>query len=244
MTGLPPTQDEVDAFLRDKSANAWEKVVDRLLASPRYGERWGRHWLDVARYAEDDVRGLDPKQRGYMPFSGAFRYRDWVIKAFNTDLPYDRFVTMQLAGDKLPFKDQNERQDNLTATTYLGAGPWVWDQAEPIQGRADERNERVDAVTRGLMGLTVACARCHNHKYDPIPQKDYYKVVSIFANSTYTEYPVVSKVAADAWDKKNLEAAKLRADLKDYTDCSRQTTGRSAFDSDIRLHDCCLECSG
>ena len=123
----------------------------------------------------------------------------------------------QLAGDKLPFKDQNERQDNLTATTYLGAGPWVWDQAEPIQGRADERNERVDAVTRGLMGLTVACARCHNHKYDPIPQKDYYKVVSIFANSTYTEYPVVSKVAVDAWDKKNLEAAKLRADLKDYT---------------------------
>lgn len=217
LTGLPPTQAEVDAFLLDKSPNAWGKVVDRLLASPRYGERWGRHWLDVARYAEDDVRGLDPKQRGYMPFSGAFRYRDWVIKAFNSDLPYDRFVTMQLAGDKLPFKDQNERQDNLTATTYLGAGPWVWDQAEPIQGRADERNERVDAVTRGLLGLTVACARCHNHKYDPIPQKDYYKVVSIFANSTYTEYPVVSKVAAESWDKKNLEAAKLRADLKDYT---------------------------
>ena len=217
LTGLPPTQDEVDVFLRDKSANAWEKVVDRLLASPRYGERWGRHWLDVARYAEDDVRGLDPKGRGYMPFAGAFRYRDWVIKAFNSDVPYDRFVTLQLAGDKLPFKDQAERQDNLTATTYLGAGPWVWDQAEPVQGRADERNERVDAVTRGLLGLTVACARCHNHKYDPIPQKDYYKVVGIFANSTYTEYPVVSKVSADAWDKKNLEAAKLRADLNDYT---------------------------
>jgi hypothetical protein len=108
LTGLPPTQEEVNAFLRDKSANAWEKVLDRLLASPRYGERWGRHWLDVARYAEDDVRGLDPKQRGYMPFPGAFRYRDWVIKAFNADLPYDRFVTMQLAGDKLPFKDQND----------------------------------------------------------------------------------------------------------------------------------------
>jgi mono/diheme cytochrome c family protein len=217
LTGLPPTQEDVDAFLRDKSPNAWEKVVDRLLTSPRYGERWGRHWLDVARYAEDDVRGLDPKGRGYMPFAGAFRYRDWVIKAFNTDIPYDRFITLQVAGDKLPFKDQAERQENLTATTYLGAGPWVWDQAEPIQGRADERNERVDAVTRGLLGLTVACARCHNHKYDPIPQKDYYKVVGIFANSTYTEYPVVSKVAAEAWDKRNLEAAKLRADLKDYT---------------------------
>ena len=123
LTGLPPTQVEVDAFVADRSPNAWGKVIDRLLASPRYGERWGRHWLDVARYAEDDVRGLDPKGRGYMPFAGAFRYRDWVIKAFNDDLPYDRFITMQLAGDKLPFKDQAERQNNLTATTYLGAGP-------------------------------------------------------------------------------------------------------------------------
>ena len=217
LTGLPPSQKEVDAYLSDKSTQAWERVVDRLLASPRYGERWGRHWLDVARYAEDDVRGLDPKRRGYMPFDGAFRYRDWVIKAFNDDIPYDRFVTMQMAGDKLPFKAESERNDNLTATTYLGAGPWVWDQAEPIQGRADERNERVDAVTRGLLGLTVACARCHNHKYDPIAQKDYYKIVSIFANSTYTEYPVVSKAAAAAYDKKNLETSKLRADLQDYT---------------------------
>ena len=217
LIGLPPTQQEVDAFLHDKSPGAWERVVDRLLASPRYGERWGRHWLDVARYAEDDVRGLDPKRRGYMPFDGAYRYRDWVIKAFNEDLPYDRFVTMQLAGDKLPFKSEDEHIDNLTATTYLGAGPWVWDQAEPIQGRADERNERVDAVTRGLLGLTVACARCHNHKYDPIPQRDYYKIVSIFASSNYTEYPVVSKAAAAAYEKKNLEAAKLRADLQDYT---------------------------
>jgi mono/diheme cytochrome c family protein len=217
MTGLPPTQDEVEAFENDKSASAWEKVVDRLLASPRYGERWGRHWLDVARYAEDDVRGLDPKGRGYMPFQGAYRYRDWVIKAFNDDLPYDKFVTMQLAGDKLLYKSESEHKDNLIATTYLGAGPWVWDQAEPIQGRADERNERVDAVTRGLLGLTVACARCHNHKYDPIAQRDYYKVVGIFASSTYTEYPVVSPAAAAAYDKKDLEDAKLRADLADYT---------------------------
>ncbi|KAA6456671.1 DUF1549 domain-containing protein [Acidobacteria bacterium AB60] len=217
LTGLPPTQQEVDAFLHDKSPNAWEKVVDRLLASPRYGERWGRHWLDVARYAEDDVRGLDPKRRGYMPFGGAFRYRDWVIKAFNEDLPYDRFVIMQLAGDKLSYKSEDEHIDNLTATTYLGAGPWVWDQAEPIQGRADERNERVDAVTRGLLGLTVACARCHNHKYDPIPQRDYYKIVSIFASSNYTEYPVVSKAAAAAYERTTLQAATLRADLQDYT---------------------------
>lgn len=217
MTGLPPTQQEVDAFLADRSPNAWAKVVDRLLASPRYGERWGRHWLDVARYAEDDVRGLDPKGRGYMPFAGAYRYRDWVIQAFNTDLPYDQFVRMQLAGDRLPYKTTEQRDQNLTATTYLGAGPWVWDQAEPIQGRADERNERVDAVTRGLLGLTVACARCHNHKYDPISQRDYYRIIGIFANSTYTEYPVVSEAAASAYRKKVLEEAKLRSDLREYT---------------------------
>jgi mono/diheme cytochrome c family protein len=226
LTGLPPTNEEVQAFLNDKSPHAWEKVVDRLLASPRYGERWGRHWLDVARYSEDDVRGLDPKGRGYMPFNGAYRYRDWVVKSFNDDLPFDRFTIMQLAGDKLPFKSPDERNNNLTATTYLGAGPWVWDQAEPIQGRADERNERVDAVTRGMLGLTVGCARCHNHKYDPIAQTDYYRIVSIFANSTYKEYPVESPAAAAAYAKKDLEDAKLHADLRDYTtDLSKQLAG-------------------
>jgi mono/diheme cytochrome c family protein len=217
LTGLPATQAEVDSFLNDKSSNAWEKVIDRLLASPRYGERWGRHWLDVARYAEDDVRGLDPKGRGFMPFQGAWRYRDWVIQSFNDDVPYDKFVTLQLAGDLVPTKSDTERKADLVATTYLGAGPWVWDQAEPIQGRADERNERVDAVTRGLLGLTVACARCHNHKYDPIAQRDYYKIVSIFASSTYKEYPVESPASAEAFDKKNLEAAKLQGNLREYT---------------------------
>ncbi|HUB28953.1 MAG TPA: PSD1 and planctomycete cytochrome C domain-containing protein [Terracidiphilus sp.] len=230
LIGLPPTEEEVEAFERDKSGDAWEKVVDRLLASPRYGERWGRHWLDVARYSEDDVRGLDPKRRGYMPFSGAYRYRDWVIKSFNSDLPYDRFITMQLAGDKLPAKTDAERDDNLTATTYLGAGPWVWDQAEPVQGRADERNERVDAVTRGLLGLTVACARCHNHKYDPIAQRDYYKIVSIFASSTYKDYPVVSAAQSTAYDKKVVEEANLRADLRDDTsNLSKQLAGAYAM---------------
>ena len=217
LTGLPPTEEEVEAFEHDRSANAWEKVIDRLLASPRYGERWGRHWLDVARYSEDDVRGLDPKGRGYMPFDGAYRYRDWVIKSFNDDLPYDKFLVMQLAGDRLPAKTAAEHDDNLVATTYLGAGPWIWDQAEPIQGRADERNERVDAVSRGMLGMTVACARCHNHKYDPITQKDYYKIVSIFASSTYKTYPVVSPAATDSYNKKVLEVANMQADMRDYT---------------------------
>ena len=188
LTGLPPTQEEIDAFEKDSSPDAFAKVVDRLLASPRYGERWGRHWLDVARYGDDDIRGLDPRGRGYMPLDGAWVYRDWVIKAFNDDMSYDQFVKRQLAGDLM---EAHPTQDDLKGTGFLGGAPWIWDQAEPIQGRADERNERIDAVTRGFIGLTVACARCHDHKYDPILAKDYYSLGGIFANSTYTEYNFV-----------------------------------------------------
>lgn len=229
LAGLPPTEAEVEAFEHDRSPDAWAKVVDRLLASPRYGERWGRHWLDVARYSEDDVRGLDPKGRGYMPFAGAYRYRDWVIKSFNDDVPYDKFLMMQLAGDRLPTKTAAERDDNLVATTYLGAGPWVWDQAEPVQGRADERNERVDAVTRGLLGMTVACARCHNHKYDPIAQTDYYKLVSVFASSTYKQYSVLTPAATEQYDDKVVQEATLRSNIRKYTsDLSKDLAGALA----------------
>ena len=217
LTGLPPTPEEVEAFEKDKSPHAWESLVDRLLASPKYGERWGRHWLDVARYAEDDVRGLDPKGRGYMPFNGAYRYRDWVIKSVNQDMPFDQFLRLQIAGDKIAAKTKQEQEEYLTATSYLGAGPWVWDQAEPIQGRADERNERVDAVTRGTLGMTVACARCHNHKYDPITQKDYYALIGIFANSTYKEYPTVSEAQAAAYESNEAKLEKLQIVLQEYT---------------------------
>src|SRR3984885_7396606 len=198
LTGLPPTPEEVDAFVADKSSNAYEKVVDRLLASPRYGERWGRHWLDVARYAEDDVRGLDPKDRGYMPFSGAYVYRDWVIQAFNGDMPYGDFLKAQLAGDLM---DGKLRDKTVPGTAIMGQGPWWWDQAEPVQGRADERNERIDMVTRGMLGLTVACARCHDHKYDPILQKDYYSLAAVFLNTTYHEYPATSPAEMAVWEK-------------------------------------------
>ncbi len=206
LIGVPPTPEEVEAFEKDKSPDAFAKVVDRLLASPHYGEHWGRHWLDVARYADDDVRGLDPKGRGYMPFQGAWVYRDWVIKAINNDVPYDQFVRMQLAGDFLA-KDVKDPKsdayhDDLAATAYIGDGPWLWDQAEPIQGRADERAERVDAVSRGLMGLTVGCARCHNHKYDPISQKDYYSMVGLFASSTFKNYPTVSQPEVEVYQEK------------------------------------------
>jgi mono/diheme cytochrome c family protein len=199
LTGLPPTPDEIAAFEKDNSPDAFAKVVDRLLASPAYGERWGRHWLDVARYGDDDIRGLDPRGRGYMPMDGAWVYRDWVIKAFNEDLPYDNFVKMQIAGDLM---EKKPTQDELKATGFLGGAPWIWDQAEPLQGRADERNERIDAVTRGFLGLTVACARCHDHKYDPILAKDYYALGGIFANSTYKEYNFVPDSEVDFWKQK------------------------------------------
>jgi mono/diheme cytochrome c family protein len=221
LIGIPPTPAEVEAFEKDKSSDAWAKVVDRLLASPHYGEHWGRHWLDVARYADDDVRGLDPKGRGYMPFQGAWVYRDWVIKAINTDVPYNQFVKMQLAGDFLA-KDIKDAKsdafhDDLAATAYIGDGPWIWDQAEPVQGRADERAERVDAVSRGLMGLTVGCARCHNHKYDPISQKDYYSMVGLFASSTFKEYPTVSAPEVSVYQERFHAYVELQKEHDEFT---------------------------
>ena len=169
-------------------------MVDRLLASPRYGERWGRLWLDVARYGEDDYRSLNPNPRGYRPYPNAYLYRDWVIQAFNDDLPYNTFVKAQLAGDLM---DQKTRYKMLPATGFLGLGPWYYDNGSVEVTRADERHDRVDVVTRGFLGLTVACARCHDHKYDPIPQTDYYALGGVFLNTIYHEYPRAPKSVVD-----------------------------------------------
>jgi cytochrome c553 len=195
LIGLPPTSDEIDAFEKDTSPDAFPKVVDRLLASPRYGERWGRIWLDVARYGEDDYRSLNPNPRGYRPYPNAWAYRDWVIQAFNDDMPYDQFVKEQLAGDLM---DAKIRYKALPATGFLGLGPWYYDNGSNEVTRADERHDRVDVVSRGFLGLTVACARCHDHKYDPIPQTDYYALAGVFFNTVYEEYPrAPQKVVAD-----------------------------------------------
>ena len=195
LTGIPATYEEIAAFEKDLSPEAFGKVVDRLLASPHYGERWGRFWLDVARYGEDDYRSLDPMRRGFNPYPNAYAYRDWVIQAFQDDLPYDQFVKAQIAGDLLDAKSQHK---TLPATGFLGLGPWYYDNGSTEVTRADERHDRVDAVTRGFLGLTVACARCHDHKYDPIPAADYYAISGVFANTVYEEYPLVPKsVQAD-----------------------------------------------
>ncbi len=194
LTGLPPTPEEIDAFEQDPSPDAFARVVDRLLASPHYGEAWGRVWLDVARYGEDDYRSLDPKGRGYNPYPNAYLYRDWVIKAFNDDLRYDQFVKAQLAGDLL---GEEGRARTLPALGLLGLGPWYYDNGAVEITRADERHDRVDVVSRGFLGLTVGCARCHDHKYDPVPTADYYSLAGVFLNTTYHEYPLVPKKLVD-----------------------------------------------
>ena len=198
LTGLPPTPEEIAAFEKDPSPDAFAKVVDRMLESPNYGERWGRFWLDVARYGEDDYRSLNPNPRGYRPYPNAYLYRDWVIQAFNDDLPYDTFVKAQLAGDLM---DEKVRYKMLPATGFLGLGPWYYDNGSVEVTRADERHDRVDVVTRGFLGLTVACARCHDHKYDPIPQTDYYSLGGVFLNTVYHEYPRVPKTVLDQYTK-------------------------------------------
>jgi Protein of unknown function (DUF1549)/Protein of unknown function (DUF1553)/Planctomycete cytochrome C len=194
LIGLPPTPEEIAAFDKDTLPDAFAKVVDRLLASPHYGERWGRVWLDVARFGEDDYRSLNPNPRGYHPYPNAYVYRDWVIQAFNDDMPYDQFVKAQLAGDLL---DQKNRYKTLPGAGFLGLGPWYYDNGAVEVTRADERHDRVDVVTRGFLGLTVACARCHDHKYDPIPTTDYYSLAGIFLNTIYHRYPMAPKKVVD-----------------------------------------------
>ena len=198
LTGLPPTYEEIRAFENDTSPDAFAKVVDRLLAAPHYGERWGRFWLDIARYGEDDYRSLNPFPRGYRPYPNAFAYRDWVINAMNDDLPYDAFIKAQLAGDLMEAK---ERHKYLPATGFLGLGPWYYDNGAFEITRADERHDRVDVVTRGFMGLTAGCARCHDHKYDPIPQADYYALAGVFYNTVYEEYPRAPKSVVSEYTK-------------------------------------------
>jgi hypothetical protein len=196
LTGLPATPEEVEAFEKDKSPDAFAKVVDRLLASPHYGERWARMWLDVARYAEDDYRSLDPMGRGYAPYENAYVYRDWVVKAFNDDMPYDQFVKAQVAADLM---DEKISVRMLPGLGFLGQGPWFYDNGAVEITRADERHDRIDVVSRGFLGLTVGCARCHDHKYDPISQRDYYAMAGVFASTRYSEYPQVPKSVVEEY---------------------------------------------
>jgi len=172
LLGIPPSPAEVDAFLADNSRDAWAKVVDRLLAMPQYGERWGRHWLDTARYSDtagSNANGLDYK------LANAWTYRDWVINAFNQDMPYDQFIVNQLAADLLPKEQQGRNGENLAALGFITVG-------ERFGNGNDQINERIDTLSKGFLAMTVACARCHDHMFDPISQKDYYALHGIFSS--------------------------------------------------------------
>ena len=205
LTGLPPSYEETQAFLDDAAPDAYSRLVERLLASPHYGERWGRYWLDVARWAEDHPTSESTNQ----PHKFAWRYRDWVIEAFNKDIPYDRFLKMQFAADLLP----GFQPDDMRALGYLGNSPMYHkdprlskDVIETLA--ADDWDERVDAVSRGLLGLTVACARCHDHKFDPISAKDYYALAGVFSSTWLIKRPIVAmdKAAEDklVWDNERV----------------------------------------
>ncbi len=178
LTGLPPSEQEISDFLDDDSPTAFEAAVDRLLASPRYGERWGRHWLDVARYA--DSTGNDEDHR----YPYAWRYRDYVISAFNQDLPYDQFVREQVAGDLLPPDEPGSiNRRGIVATGFLALGPKAIAQQDKKRMLYDVHDEQLDVVSKGFLGLTVTCARCHDHKFDPILTKDYYSMLGMFAST-------------------------------------------------------------
>jgi hypothetical protein len=184
LTGLPPTPQEIDAFLADKEPNAFARVIDRLLASPAYGERWGRHWLDVARYA--DSNGLDEN----LVYLNAWRYRDYVINAINADKPINRFIQEQVAGDLLP----NAGEDGIVATGYLSLGAKMLAEDDPVKQEMDIVDEQVDTLSKTFLGLTVGCARCHDHKFDPISAKDYYSMAGIFKSTkTMLNFRVVAE---------------------------------------------------
>ena len=204
--GIPPSLEEVNAFLRDESPNAFTTLVEQLLASPHYGERWGRHWLDLARYADSAGYEFDRDR------PNVFRYRDWVVSAMNQDMPYDRFLKMQLAGDEYAPGTVEAK----VATGYVYLGPEANQRNE--QTRMDELDDILSTTSQTMLGMTVGCARCHNHKFDPIPQKDYYRMQAVFFPSSSKDLPIVPneemkkhEAALKAW-RARLEPAE--AELK------------------------------
>ena len=181
LIGFPPTPEEIDSFLHDSSEGAFGRVIDRLLASPHYGERWGRHWLDLVRYTDSfDARILNGPG-SVMDITEAWRYRDWVVAAFNRDLPYDQFIVDQIAGDILASRNPGAASpDEIIATGMLAIGNWGGGDADKEKLLTDIVDDQIDVVSRSIMGLTIGCARCHDHKFDPIPTADYYSLAGIF----------------------------------------------------------------
>ncbi len=203
LTGLPPTLEDLESFEHDASPDAWTRQVERLLASPHYGERWGRYWLDLARYS--DSNGLDEN----LAMSNAWRYRDWVVRALNEELPYDQFATWQIAGDLLPeAEDEQQTKDQLVATGFLVLGPKMLAEQDKQKLVYDVVDEQMDVACRTFVGLTMGCARCHDHKFDPISQADYYALAGVFkSTATMGDLGFVS-----GWNERQLgRAAEIEA---------------------------------
>ncbi|QDU49198.1 DUF1553 domain-containing protein [Gimesia panareensis] len=237
LTGLPPTPAQIQEFVNDPSPQAYEHLVDRLLDSPRFGETWGRHWLDLARYA--DSNGLDIN----LTFYNAWRYRDYVIQAFNEDKPYDQFIREQIAGDLLPYENDDERTRNIVATGFLVMGAKMLSERDKEKLRMDVVDEQIDVTGRAFMGMTLGCARCHDHKFDPIPMSDYYALAGIF-RSTETVHGIrLNNQFVSGWmtrplpikpehkaalEKYEADLAKLEKQLKDDTQALKKLEGGTA----------------
>ena len=211
LTGLPPTQAEIDAFVADDADDAYDKVVDRLLASPQYGVKWAQHWLDVVRYAETDGYERDSRK------PSVWRYRDWVVDAFNQDMPYRDFVTKQLAGDELP----NATVADHVATGYYRLGIWDDEPTDREQHRYDDLDGIADTTARSMLGISMGCARCHDHKKDPLPQKDYHSFLGYFEN--IAPYNKQSRTIPADGAKQSFEAASARF-AADSARCRARTT--------------------
>jgi len=221
LLGLPPQPEHVTAFVADQSPQAYDAVIDRLLKSKHYGERWGRHWLDVARYSEDQAHTFSVRKN-----TNGFRYRDWVVSAFNADMPYDKFVKLQIAGDLIG-PDAEGSYDHLIALGFFGLGAQYYKNSDAAQAAADELDDRVDTLTRGFLGITVSCARCHDHKFDPIPTQDYYSLAGIFRSSKLNNAPLCAPEDIRAYNAGRERIKKSEAALKKFLAEAKETAAAS-----------------
>ena len=232
LTGLPPTPGEVAAFVADESPDAFARVIDRLLASPRYGERWARFWLDLARYA--DSNGMDEN----VAYAQAWRYRDYVVAAFNKDKPYDQFVKEQLAGDLLPAPTEAIGHEQVTATGLLVLGPKMLAEDDPVKMEMDIIDEQVDTVGKVFLGLTLGCARCHDHKFDPLPTADYYSMAGLFKSTKsmknynvvamWNERALATPDQQTALNEHRKQVAALEGQIKATSKIARESVKRDA----------------
>ncbi len=230
LTGLPPTPEEIRQFLDDQSDKALERVVDRLMASRHFGEQWGRHWLDIARYADSNGGDIN------LTFHNAWRYRDYVIDAFNNDKPFDRFIVEQLAGDLMPFENDAQRAEQLVASGFLIVGPKMLSERDKEKLYMDVVDEQLSTIGRSFLGLTLGCARCHDHKFDPIPTRDYYALAGILRSTTTVQGIRMNNVNVSGWIEQPLpispeHAKQLAAHGKRLEQLNKQlAAAKSALD--------------